>query len=173
MITISSGHWKVGTGAKGYIDEVTEARKIVTQVGQILKKRDVNHIVIIDNVSNNVKENLHYLITQHEKYKKAQHVSIHFNSCAGTYHRPIGCEVLYKGSNMKSLAEQMSYEICAVSKLKNRGAKIRTNLRFLNSFPSNSILIEVCFVNSKTDVELYQKSFQQICLTIANILASK
>lgn len=172
MLVISPGHWKIGTGAKGFIDEVTEARNVVGEISKILKQRNIHHATVIDNTSKNVKENLNYLVKEHSKYKNAKHISIHFNSCGGSYTRALGCEVLYKNLNMKELAEQLCIEICCVSKLKNRGAKERKDLKFLNTFPSNGILIEVCFVNSKTDVQLYQKSFKQICLTIANLIST-
>ena len=32
MITISPGHWTIGTGARDLIDEVTEARRVAKRV---------------------------------------------------------------------------------------------------------------------------------------------
>ena len=167
MLVISSGHWKPGTGAKGLIDEVTEARKVVQKVSAIWSAQKYGHKVIIDNVSKNVGQNLNYLIAEHRKYLQARHFSIHFNSVAGTYDRGIGCEVLYADNRMKKAAEQMCFAICNASGLTFRGAKKRTNLRFLNAFPYSGLLIEVCFVNSKTDVQLYKKNFNAICNAIA------
>ena len=167
MLVISPGHWKPGTGARGFIDEVTEARNVVHEVSAIWSAQKYGHKVIIDNVSKNVVQNLTYLITEHRKYSLARHFSIHFNSVAGTYEHGIGCEVLYANSRMKDAAEQMCLAICDVSGLKSRGAKQRTNLRFLNAFPYCALLIEVCFVNSQTDVHLYKTHFKDICKAIA------
>ena len=58
MITISPGHWSIGTGARDLVDEVTEARKIVNRVIAILRgwKITVHHVE--DNTSKNQKQNL-------------------------------------------------------------------------------------------------------------------
>lgn len=167
MLVISPGHWKPGTGARGLIDEVTEARKVVREVSAIWSAHKYGHKVIVDNVSRNATQNLNYLIAQHRKYPLARHFSVHFNAVAGTYERAIGCEVLYANSRMKDAAEQMCFAICNASGLKFRGAKKRTNLRFLNAFPHSALLIEVCFVNSQTDVHLYKTYFNEICNAIA------
>ncbi len=167
MLIISPGHWKPGTGARGIIDEVTEARNVVREVSARWSALKCGHKVVIDNVSKNAVQNLNYLIAEHRKYSLARHISVHFNSVAGTYERAIGCEVLYANSRMKDAAEQMCAAICQASGLKFRGAKQRTNLRFLNAFPHSALIIEVCFVNSQTDVHLYKTYFKEICNAIA------
>ena len=173
MLVISPGHWKPGTGASGLIDEVTEARKVVREVSAIWSAQKYGHKVIVDNESKNVVQNLDFLIAEHRKYSLARHFSIHFNSVAGTYENGIGCEVLYANSRMKDAAEQMCSAICHASGLKFRGAKQRTNLRFLNAFPYSALLIEVCFVNSHTDVHLYKNHFKDICNAIAQAAVLK
>jgi N-acetylmuramoyl-L-alanine amidase len=53
----------------------------------------------------------------------------------------------------------------------NRGAKKRTDLFFLNQTTQPSILIEVCFVDSVADADLYRKVFERICNGIAGVFA--
>ena len=172
MLVISPGHWKVGTGAVGVIDEVTEARKVVQKISEIFKQHQIEHKTVVDQQSTNVRENLNYLITEHKKYKATTNISVHFNSVSGGIRDiEIGCEVLYAHKTMESFASSLSTAISKAGNLKNRGAKLRQDLRWLNTFATNGVLIEVCFVNSKKDVANYQQNFNQICRAIAECLA--
>jgi len=45
-------------------------------------------------------------------------------------------------------------------------------LYFLKNTTEPAILLEICFVDSKADVELYQKNFKAICAAIAEVLAA-
>lgn len=170
-MNISAGHWHVGTGAVGLIDEVTEARRVVRRVASLLQQAGVEVRVIVDNLSKNQRQNLHYLISTHQK-EKGPHISIHFNAAAKATKGALGTEVLYAKSDMQKLAITMSAAISKASGLRNRGAKRRNDLAFLNTLPQ-AILIEVCFVNSTEDVARYQRHFEAICQTIALVLKSR
>lgn len=170
MIAISPGHWKIGTGASGFVDEVREARLVVERVCELFVLNEVKFKCIMDNQSNNKEQNLTYLVKEHQKYPVAQHVSVHFNAVAGIREEGIGTEVLYASSAMKGLATQMSNAISAAAGFKNRGAKERKDLKLLNHLKENCILIEVCFVNSKEDVQLYERNFEAICHAIFSTL---
>ena len=170
MITISPGHWRVGSGASDLLDEVVEARKVVNRVVEILKDHSVPTTKIEDNVSKNQVGNLSYLVRQHNGTKRKVDVSVHFNASKGRVQSGIGTEVLYYDA--VSLATTMSKAISDASGLKNRGAKKRQELAFLNGTAMPAILIEVCFVNSVEDVKLYEKHFDKICTAIAQGLAT-
>ncbi|WP_332645427.1 N-acetylmuramoyl-L-alanine amidase [Lysinibacillus sp. 54212] len=170
MITISPGHWAVGSGAIGIIDEVAEARKVVSRVVSILKKNKIVVQEVQDNQSQNQKQNLRYLIHQHNSTDRRLDVSVHFNSVAKRINHPLGCEVYYVNPSIKSFAQQVSAAIASAGKLKNRGAKRTTDFAFLNKTTKPALLIEVCFVNSSQDVRLYQKNYKAICEAIANTL---
>lgn len=169
-MNISAGHWHVGTGAVGYIDEVTEARRVVKRVASLLQQAGVEVRVIFDNVSKNQRQNLNYLIHAHQK-GKGLHVSIHFNAVAKATAGGLGTEVLYARAEMQQLASKVSAAISKASGLRNRGAKRRNDLAFLNALPQ-AILIEVCFVNSKEDVACYKRHFEAICQAMALVLKS-
>ena len=170
MIAISAGHWKVGTGAVGFVDEVQEARRVVQKLTQLLKQQGVIVHSIVDNQSTNQRQNLNYLVRAHNKVKRKVDVSIHFNATNKTELLPIGTEVLVHSAKMLELANNLSVAISNASGLKNRGAKQRNDLYFLNNSEVGAILIEVCFVNSKEDVLLYQNNFDVICQAIADTL---
>lgn len=168
MITISPGHWAVGTGARDLIDEVTEARKVVKRVIEILRSSGITVNHVEDNTSKNQQQNLNYLVTQHNKTNRKLDVSVHFNSASRT-DRGLGVEVLYY--DQKELAAKVSKAISDVSGLINRGAKERKELAFLRNTNKPAILIEVCFVNSTVDVAIYRRDFEKICRAIAEKLA--
>ncbi|BDH61760.1 hypothetical protein MTP04_18900 [Lysinibacillus sp. PLM2] len=170
IITISPGHYAPGSGAKDIIDEVIEARKVVSRIVQLLKNANIGVTHIEDNTSDSLIENLDYLVTEHNKSTRKLDVSIHFNSTSGRHDTNIGTEVLYVSDKMKPFATQVSKAISNASGLRNRGGKKRTNLAFLNNTNKPSILIELCFVNSTVDVLLYRKYFDEICIAITNEL---
>lgn len=70
------------------------------------------------------------------------------------------------------MSARVSTAISKASGLKDRGAKQRTELYFLKNTTEPAILLEICFVDSKADVELYQKNFKAICAAIAEVLAA-
>lgn len=171
MISISPGHYGPRTGANDLIDEVTEAIKVSKEVARILRASGITTNYIEDNVSKSQSANLGWLVKQHNQTNRQFDVSVHFNASPGTHDRGIGTEVLYVNHAVKGIAEQVSSAIAKAAGFINRGAKHRMNLGFLNGTTKKALLIEVCFVNSKTDVELYRKNFDAICYAIASELA--
>ncbi|WP_431030284.1 N-acetylmuramoyl-L-alanine amidase [Lysinibacillus sp. LZ02] len=171
MITISPGHWKVGSGAVGLIDEVTEARKVVDWVVKLIEHRGIKVHKIVDNQSKNQRENVQFLVSSHNKTDRRIDVSVHFNAIKGIETRAIGTEVLYQEEAVKPLATNLSKAIATAASFVNRGAKKRLDLAFLNNTTKQAVLLEICFVNSTVDVALYEKHFEAICHSIASALA--
>ena len=93
-------------------------------------------------------------------------MSVHFNAFEQTS-KPMGCEVLYV--TQSTLASQVSAAIAGCGFI-NRGGKKRSDLYFLNNTDEPAILLEVCFVDSSADAEIYRAQFEQICDAIANVL---
>lgn len=170
MISISPGHWTVGTGAKDIIDEVTEARRVAKRVTEILRAAGITTNYIEDNVSKSQAQNLTFLVTQHNKTSRQLDVSIHFNASSGRQNRGIGTEVLYY--DQQALAAKVSKAMASATGLIDRGAKQRKELAILANTNKPAILIEVCFVNSTVDVAIYKRDFQKLCQAIAKELAA-
>ena len=78
----------------------------------------------------------------------------------------MGTETLYV--TQQTLASVISQQLAAAGSFVNRGAKKRTDLYFLNNTNKPAVLIEVCFVDSSTDAELYLDYFDAICAAIAS-----
>lgn len=171
MITASPGHYGPKTGAHGLIDEVTEAIKVTKEVVRILRASGITTNYIEDNVNKSQSKNVPWLIAQHNKTNRLIDASVHFNASVGTQDAGLGTETLiYSGNNLDT-ATAITDAIAKASGLKNRGVKIRKDLGILKGTSKPCYLIEVCFVNSSTDVELYRKNFDAICQAIAGELA--
>jgi N-acetylmuramoyl-L-alanine amidase len=151
-------------GAIGYLEEVAEARRVVEQVADELRRMDVDVVVFHDDTSTTQDENLKTIVDVHNGHERDLDVSVHFNAYEET-NEPKGTEVLYV--SQPDLADEVSAAIAETSDLINRGPKYRDDLYFLNQTEKPAILIEVCFVDSAADTELYIDSFEEICAAIA------
>jgi len=169
-IAISSGHALYVRGASDIIDEVTEARRVTNKTAEYLRQLGVTTYVFHDDTSRTQNQNLSTIVNFHNSKNRELDVSVHFNSSART-NNPLGVEVLYY--DQSGLAANVSQAIANASGLKNRGAKQRKELYFLRKTSKPAILIEVCFVSSTADVELYRRNFDAICRAIAETLSGK
>ena len=181
-IAISSGHGLFVRGARGIIDEVDEARKVTDRVAAILRSAGVNASAFHENNARTVSDNVGAIVRHHNSQRRDLDVSIHFNSTATGIieDRAIGVEVLHHTNNQstRQLAGRVARAISGASGLLLRhqpdsGAVARNNLSFLNNTTAPAILIEVCFVVSRTDVRLYQEHFDKICTTIAETISGQ
>lgn len=163
-IVISSGHGKYVPGASGYLDEVTEARRVVDKVAQWLTIAGHKVTVFHDNTSTSKSENLDTIVEFHnDQGPHDLDVSVHFNAYVTT-DEPQGTEVLYL--TQLDLAERLSAAIANAGSFKDRGPKKRTDLAFLNGTNAPAILIETCFVDSSVDARNYELYFDDICEAI-------
>ena len=170
-IAISSGHGKLVRGASSdMLDEVDAARDVVNALTKALKTRGVDVVSFHDDVSTSQSENLDRIVDWHNDQTRELDISVHFNAYEQC-DKPMGTEVLYV--TQSALADQMSAVISDAGDFIDRGPKKNTGLAFLNGTDEPSILIEVCFVDSETDVDLYKKRFDDIIDAIADLLSGK
>jgi N-acetylmuramoyl-L-alanine amidase len=169
-IVISSGHGLYVRGASGILDEVDEARLVVEAVADDLRERGVEVETFHDDVSRSQNENLNRIVDYHNAQTRDLDVSVHFNAYEQVS-KPMGTEVLYVTQG--ELAGEVAAAIAAEGGLINRGSKKRTDLFFLNETAGPAILIEVCFVDSEADAELYRENFDAICDAIADVLGGE
>jgi N-acetylmuramoyl-L-alanine amidase len=163
-IVISSGHSRFVSGAVGLINEVTEARKVVPAIADHLRAAGFDVVTFNDDTSRTQSVNLSTIVNFHNGLKRDLDVSVHFNAHVRT-ELPRGVEVLHR--SQPSLAARVSKAMADASGLVNRGAKMRTNLSFLNRTRKPAILLEICFVDSAADVKLYRERFDAICRAAA------
>jgi peptidoglycan hydrolase-like protein with peptidoglycan-binding domain len=169
-ICISSGHGKYIRGASGYLDEVNEARRVVEEVARLLRAADVDVATYHDDSSHSQNENLNRIVNWHNAQKRTLDVSIHFNAYQTTS-AAMGTECLYL--TQMDLAADVADAIAEATGLPNRGPKYRDNLFFLNSTAKPSVLVEVVFVDSSRDAEVYEDQFADICSGLASALSGE
>lgn len=168
LITVNAGHSAKapGAGANGY-KEHEVARKIKDKVISGLKKVGVRTVDTTSDASTPSA-----VLAEQARKCNAQpkngrlDVSIHLNSGGGT-----GCEVLYY--DQKALAAKVSEAIADVAGWKNRGAKERKDLYFLRNTKAPAILIEVCFIDSKSDMDKLNAKMDSIANAIVKALTGK
>lgn len=173
-IVISSGHGQKVRGASAspqppYLDEVNEARKVVDRVGELLRNAGHSVKTYHENTATSVNQNLANIVNYHNAQSRDRDVSVHFNAYSKTS-KPMGTECLYV--TQSALADQVSRAMAGAGGFINRGPKKRTDLYFLNNTAKPSILLEVCFVDSSADGDLYRANFDNLCRAIAESCAS-
>ncbi|RYE25089.1 MAG: N-acetylmuramoyl-L-alanine amidase [Sphingobacteriales bacterium] len=100
---------------------------------------------------------------------------LHFNCAANL---ATGAEVLVKNEyckEEKELATAICNIISSVCTIANRGVKTesqshRGKLGILHTHAGISVLVEVCFINNKIDMQHYQKSKKIIAAKLAEVL---
>lgn len=149
-IVVNAGHTKLGTGtgANSFLNESTETRKVAYELMKLLA--DSQHEVIpavYDRSSNNLKE-----AVQLANNKCADlFVSIHLNAGGGQ-----GCEAFtWKGQKVTQAVKACNN--LASLGFRNRGVKDGSSLYVIKNTKCTAVLIEVCFVDSKADAELFKR----------------
>jgi N-acetylmuramoyl-L-alanine amidase len=165
-MVISSGHGLHVRGASALIDEVDEARRVVSKVVGHLNRLGHSAVEFHDDTSKTQDENLKTIVNFHNSQERNLDVSVHFN-CYLPTEGGRGTEVLYL--TQEQLAAKVSTAISESGGLINRGAHKRTDLYFLNKTDEPAILIEVCFVDAEADVDAYEENFDLICQAIAMV----
>lgn len=171
-IAISSAHGRLVRGARGPapwgLDEVNESRRIVNRVVELLRSAGVSVSHFHDETSTTVTANLNAITAWHNSRQRTVDVSVHLNAFEPT-DSPRGTEVLHK--SQATLAANVSRAMANAGRFINRGSKLRNDLSFLNRTQRAAILLEVCFVDSRADVNLFNQHFQAICRAIAESIS--
>lgn len=149
-IVINAGHTKIGagTGAKGFLTESIETRKITYELMKLLAETDHE---IIPAVFDKNSDNLNAAVKLSNSNKADLFISIHLNAGSGR-----GCEAYtYNGAKHRQAVNACKN----LSKLgfTNRGVKDGSKLYVVRLTTAVAILIEVCFVDNVADFELYKK----------------
>ena len=153
-IAIRGGHNYGVPGASGILDEVAEDRKVYAKVIEYLKKLGHEVLDVTPNKTSTSAEDLSFGVSKANSWGADYFCSIHFNAGGGR-----GTEVLYynRSTKGKSIAEKIVRKIAELGFI-NRGAKVDTRgLYELRNTKMPANIIEVCFVDSNVDAELYRK----------------
>lgn len=148
-IAVDMGHCPRSMGASGFLDELTEDRKVGKALIAELKAR--GHTVVDVTPSDSAAESLTGRAQRANGAGADFFVSIHFNAGGGT-----GTEVFTTAnSGAKDEAKRTSAAVAEVLGLTNRGHKT-ANYTVLTNTRMAAILVEVCFVDTSKDAEAYR-----------------
>ena len=107
----------------------------------------------------NVNENLYNIKLNSDILSNANDIilSIHFN---GFNEKATGAETWsYLGDNIsKPIAQRISKDVAAAQGIVNRGQKSTTDLYVVSQTRAHMILIEICFLDNKKEIENYIKN---------------
>ena len=145
---VHGGHNSIVPGASKYLNEVTEDRKVKNKVIQLLKAAGHTVYDCTDDSGKTVGANLANIVAKCNKHTVDLDISIHLNAGGGT-----GAEVFYYTGSAagKTKAAAVSQKVAAALSIRNRGAKSSSGLYVLKNTKATAILVECCFVDSKTD----------------------
>src|SRR5699024_4178254 len=171
LITVNAGHNKHVQGANSkYGKEHVVAREVAKALIKELKSRGQKVVDTTCDCHKTASGILRHQVQQSNAHNKSNRldVSVHLNSFNGTAK---GTEVLYYSE--RSLADKVSKAIAEAGGFTNRGAKERKELYFLLNTNAPAILIEVCFIDNKGDMDKYKNNFDKIINAIADSITKK
>ena len=171
-IAVRGGHCPRVPGASKFLDELTEDRKVKDLVIKYLIQ--LGHEVLDvtpPDYTNSSSGDLSSGVNRANLFGADLFVSIHFNKAYDVYNGFLGSEVcVYSPFDT---AQRVVNGLASLG-FKNRGQKVRTGLYELKHTNMKAMIIEVCFVESVSDVGLYKKlGHDLIGKTIAHAIVNK
>lgn len=147
---VHGGHNKIVPGASGYLDEVTEDRKVKNAVIKYLKAEGHTVYDCTDDVGTSQSKNLANIVAKCNAHSGITlDISIHLNSATSS--TATGVECLYYTNAGKAYATKISAKVASALELRDRGPKYRDNLAVLKRTKAVAVLVECCFVTCKAD----------------------
>ena len=151
---INCGHTKsgAGCGAIGYLNESDEVRKVGYRLMEYLRAAGHEVFDCTNDKASSVSANLKNIVALANAQKLDHFVSIHFNAGGGQ-----GVETYTYTGNAGNYPE--ADKVCknlARLGFKNRGVKKGAHLYVVKNTDARAMLIEVCFVDTESDAELYR-----------------
>ena len=143
-------------GAVGLIKE----EEIINTVGNkvITKLRALGHNVIEcrPSTASSTRDSLNKRCATANNNNVELFVSIHANAGGG-----VGTEIYTYNAKQHSYAVNVLNNICSLG-FRNRGIKSGNNLAVINGTKAEAMLIEICFVDTQSDVDLYRNNIENI-----------
>ena len=156
-ISTNAGHTHRAPGASGYIDEVTEDRKVRAAVEKYLRAAgwEVHDSTTEEATSD---ADLAMICRKANGSGADYFMSIHFNSSRD--HNGTGVEVYYSPTSKsawgKAMAAKISAALARLMGIRDRGAKAY-GYYVLQHTNMAAILVETCFVDNAADAAAYRR----------------
>lgn len=153
-IGVNCGHTvtgQPGSGASGYLIESDETRAVGYALMNLLRQQGHTVIDCTDDFANSTGENLRNICALANAQPLDLFVSIHFNAGQGQ-----GVECWTYGSGDAGCADKIKRNIAMLG-FRDRGIKDGSHLYVIKYTTARAVLVEVCFVDTKSDAEQYKK----------------
>lgn len=153
-IGVNCGHTvtgQPGSGASGYLVESDETRAVGYALMDLLRQQGHTVIDCTDDYANSTGENLRNICALANAQPLDLFVSIHFNAGQGQ-----GVECWTYGSGDAGCADKIKRNIAMLG-FRDRGIKDGSHLYVIKYTKARAVLVEVCFVDTKSDAEQYKK----------------
>lgn len=163
-IIINAGHTKLegGTGAVGFVNESIETRKISYEI--LKQLADTKHEVIpavFDKSLNNLKD----AVNCSNDNIADLFISIHLNAGGGH-----GSEIYTWKGQQTDRARKVLNNLASIG-FKDRGIKDGSKLYVIKNTKCEAMLIEICFVDNKSDIDLFNNlGYEEIAKSIVNAI---
>ncbi|MGN0179603.1 MAG: N-acetylmuramoyl-L-alanine amidase [Monoglobaceae bacterium] len=154
IIGVNCGHTvtgQPGSGARGYLIESDETRTVGYALMKLLRQQGHTVIDCTDDYANSTGENLRNICALANAQPLDLFVSIHFNAGQGK-----GVECWTYGSGDVGGASRIKHNIAMLG-FRDRGIKDGSHLYVIKYTTARAVLVEVCFVDTKSDAEQYKK----------------
>ena len=170
--SIHAGHnpdGLVASGAAGYMKESVENRRIVNYIMSHIDEREnkttIRDVTVNDGKSQN--DILQRLCQRMNNVMSDINISIHLNAGGGS---GVECWTYGESDEAGRLAKKICENISALG-FKNRGVKQSRSLYILKHTVKPTVIVEVCFVDTERDYELYRMiGYQNIAQAIMKAL---
>lgn len=169
-VGLRRGHNFKTRGAKHYIDEVVEADKIKNEIINIFKENNFKYVDCTPGDCG-VKEDLQFGTNKANNNNVNFYFSIHFNASKVT-DKAVGTEV-WTYSKKLNEAQRVINNLVGLG-FKDRGIKHSTKYWDLRKSKCEAMIIEICFVDSKMDSDLYfSLGYKKVAEAIAYAIMDK
>lgn len=174
-IAVRGGHNFQAKGAKAILDETVEDRKVYQAVIKYLKAAGYD---VLDVTPGNcgVNEDLEYGVRKAENWGADLFISIHFDKAYDSYAGALGTGtwIYGYGGQAETIASRIVNNVASKAGFVNRGVKTNSRLYELRKTSMPSVIVEVCFCESKKDAAIYnQVGPDKIGAYIAEGIANK
>ena len=170
-IGVNCGHTvsgQPGCGAVGFINESDETRNVGYKLMEYLKSAGHTVVDCTNDKAASTNENLSKIVAMANAQPLDLFVSIHFNAGRGK-----GTEVYTYGGKELDEASRICRNMSRLG-FTNRGIKDGSKLYVVRNTDAKAMLIEVCFVDTKSDTELYQtRGFEEVAKAICEAITGE
>lgn len=146
VYNVHGGHNFIVPGAKGFLDETTEDRKVTARVISALRAAGHTVYDCTDDSGRTQGQNLANIVAKCNAHPIDLNISNHLNAGGGT-----GVEVWCYDEETKDIAAAICQSVSTALGIPNRGVKYSKNLYVLRKTAGSAILVECCFVDNQND----------------------